>query len=105
MTHSEYPVIRRIFLQWMFTERLVLLSEAEAFFQEMIKDLDFGADQDNEKGLLILFSFIINSWLDINVFFDFCKKALNPINFGLKKQIYVQSESKLEYLGIVIKPP
>lgn len=51
MTRSEYPVIRRIFLQWMFSERLVLFSDAEAFFQEMIRNIDFGTDEDNEKGI------------------------------------------------------
>ncbi len=51
MTRSEYPVIRRIFLQWMLAERLVLLSDAETFFQEMVINIDFGTDEDNEKGI------------------------------------------------------
>lgn len=50
MTHCEYPVLSRIFLQWLFVERLVTLSNAEAFFIEMIQSIDFGTDENNEKG-------------------------------------------------------
>ena len=51
MTHSEYPVLRKMFLQWMFVERLVPLSAAENFFKEMIEAIDFGLDENNEKGI------------------------------------------------------
>lgn len=40
--------------------------------------------------------------VDINVFLDFCKLALIPINLSLKKQIFVRPDMKLEYIGIVI---
>lgn len=50
MTHQEYPALRKVFLQWMLVERIVLLSEAHKFFAEITKALDFGNDEDNEKG-------------------------------------------------------
>lgn len=50
MTHKEYPALRKIFLQWMFVERLVVLSKAQEFFQLITSSLDFGRDEDNEKG-------------------------------------------------------
>lgn len=52
MTHPEYPVFRKVFLQWLFTERLVLLSNAEIFFKEICERTDFGLDEDNEKGFI-----------------------------------------------------
>lgn len=50
MTHPEYPSLRRLFLQWMFMERLVLFSKAEAFFKKLTTNIDFGDDLDSEKG-------------------------------------------------------
>lgn len=50
MTHREYPALRKLFLQWMFVERLVLFSRAQEFFLEITSTLDFGLDEDNEKG-------------------------------------------------------
>ena len=52
MTHSEYPVLRKIFLQWMFVERLVPFVLAETFFKEITSSVEFGSDLDNEKGEL-----------------------------------------------------
>lgn len=55
MTHREYPALRKLFLQWMLVERLVLFSTAQEFFQEITKTLDFGRDEDNEKGTYDLY--------------------------------------------------
>lgn len=55
MTHKEYPALRKLFLQWMFAERIVLLPEAQEFFQDLTSKLDFGLDEDNEKGNRYLF--------------------------------------------------
>lgn len=51
MTHPEYPSLRKLFLQWMFTERLVLFAEAETFFKYITSSIDFGDDLENEKGM------------------------------------------------------
>lgn len=104
MTHREYPALRKLFLRWMLVERLVLFSAAQDFFQEITKTLDFGRDEDNEKGIYALYFTEFNMYytLDINVFIDYCKKALNPISLSLKKQLFVKAEEKIEYIGIVI---
>lgn len=65
-------------------------------------DIDFGANEDNENGSLntsILLSLI---FLDINVFIDYCKKSLAPINLNIKKQLFIHADERMEYLGIVI---
>lgn len=103
MTHREYPTLRKLFLQWMFVERLVLFWRAQEFFLEISSTLDFGLDEDNEKGAPSYhFTIFNNNPLDINVFIDYCKKALNPVSLSLKKQLFVQADKKIEYLGIVI---
>lgn len=50
----------------------------------------------------ILLNLTCINQLDINVFIDYCKKALNPISLSLKKQLFVKAEEKIEYIGIVI---
>jgi len=55
MTHPEYPVLRKIFLQWIFALSLVELNIAENFYAELINEIDFGSDEDNEKGILLIF--------------------------------------------------
>ena len=103
MTHREYPALRKLFLQWMFVERLVLFSRAQEFFIQISSTLDFGRDEDNEKGTSSYHFTICNiNPLDINVFIDYCKKALNPVSLSLKKQLFVQTDKKIEYIGIVI---
>lgn len=51
MTNHEYPNLRRLFLQWMLIERLVLFTKAEEFFKELISFVNFDDDIDGEKGL------------------------------------------------------
>lgn len=51
----------------------------------------------------ILLNLICINQLDINVFIDYCKKALSPISLSLKKLLFVKAEEKIEYIGIVIK--
>ena len=47
------------------------------------------------------FRLILITLLDINVFIDYCKKSLNEIHLSLKKQLFVQADRKVEYIGIV----
>jgi hypothetical protein len=102
MTHREYPDLRKLFLQWIFVERLVLFSRAQEFFEEITSTIDFRRDEENEKGKPIHYFFKIDiNLLDINVFIDYCKKALNPVSLSLKKQLFVQADEKIEYIGIV----
>jgi hypothetical protein len=49
MTHPEYPILRKSFLQWMFVKSIVEIQAAEIFFQELINGIDFGADESDEK--------------------------------------------------------
>lgn len=50
MTHSEYPFLRKIFLQWLISERLVEFDQAKSFFKSLIEGIDFGEDEDSEDG-------------------------------------------------------
>ena len=61
MTHPEYPSLRKLFLQWMLMERLVLFHTAEVFFEKITCSIDFGDDLDNEKGAYII-CFVSNSY-------------------------------------------
>lgn len=49
MTHSEYPILRKIFLQWIFVERMVLYIQAEKFYADIIEKINFEADDEEEK--------------------------------------------------------
>lgn len=56
MTHSEYPVLRKIFLQWIFVERIVLYTQVEKIFNEIIEKVDFGQDIEDEKSISLSIS-------------------------------------------------
>lgn len=50
MSPKEYPTLRKVFLQWMFTERILQLKLAEEYFLHLIKDIDFTAEETEYKG-------------------------------------------------------
>lgn len=49
MTHPEYPILRKIFLQWIFVERIVLYTQVEKFYKEITEKVEFGQDCEDEK--------------------------------------------------------
>ena len=50
MTHPEYPNLRKIFLQWLISVRLVEFNEAKAFFKSLIEGTHFLGNDENEEG-------------------------------------------------------
>lgn len=90
---------QQLFLQWLMSQRVCLLKEAELFYCRIFEKDDEVAEGTLNK----LYRCQFHVFLGFDSFLDSCGTSLSLFGLKLQRQFLVKDDEKLEFIAIVRK--
>ena len=98
---SQIQPCRKIFLQWLLSERVVEEGIAKQFFLNAVEQLE-----DNSgfgiRHCLFLTIIFITVIVDFNEFLQNCRQSVSPFNLDIKTLKFREDRTETELIGLVI---